>query len=53
MFVEKRQVSYKIILLEVGVLLRVNCFIQVEGFFDVLKNDYNFNRFITRGKSGT
>lgn len=50
-FVEKRQVSYENILSEVGVLLRVNRSIQVEGAFGVLKNDYNFNRFLTRGKN--
>jgi transposase len=36
---------------EEGILLRVNRSIQVEGAFGVLKNDYNFNRFLTRGKS--
>jgi len=25
--------------------------IQVEGAFGVLKNDYEFNRFLTRGKT--
>ncbi|TCL56476.1 DDE family transposase, partial [Hydrogenispora ethanolica] len=28
----------------------VNRSIQVEGAFGVLKDDYNFNRFLTRGK---
>jgi transposase len=51
MFVEKREVSYKNITTDEGVLLRVNRSIQVEGAFGVLKNDYNFNRFLTRGKS--
>jgi transposase len=50
-FVEKRQVSYKNITTEEGILLRVNRSIQVEGAFGVLKNDYNFNRFLTRGKN--
>ena len=50
-FVEKRQVSYKNISSEEGILLRVNRSIQVEGAFGVLKNDYNFNRFLTRGKN--
>ncbi len=49
-FVEKRQVSYKNITTEEGILLRVNRSIQVEGAFGVLKSDYNFNRFLTRGK---
>lgn len=34
-----------------GVKLRVNRSIQVEGAFGVLKNDYDFNRFLTRGKN--
>ncbi len=31
--------------------LRVNRSIQAEGAFGVLKSDYRFNRFITRGKN--
>jgi len=50
-FVEKRQVSYENITTEEGILLRVNRSIQVEGAFGVLKNDYSFNRFLTRGKN--
>ncbi|KUO61720.1 MAG: transposase [Gracilibacter sp. BRH_c7a] len=50
-FVEKRQVSYENITSEEGTLLRMNRSIQVEGAFGVLKNDYNFNRFLTRGKN--
>lgn len=50
-FIEKRQVSYENITSEEGILLRVNRSIQVEGAFGVLKNDYNFNRFLTRGKA--
>ena len=50
-FVEKRQISYENIITEKGILLRVNRSIQVEGAFGVLKNDYNFNRFLTRGKN--
>lgn len=50
-FLEKRQVSYENITSEKGILLRVNRSIQVEGAFGVLKNDYNFNRFLTRGKN--
>ena len=33
-----------------GVLLRMNRSIQVEGVFGVLKEDYGFRRFLTRGK---
>ena len=50
-FIEKRDVSYKNILSDEGILLRVNRSIQVEGAFGVLKNDYNFTRFLTRGKT--
>lgn len=50
-FVKKRQISYENIMTEKGVLLRVNRSIQVEGAFGVLKNDYAFNRFLTRGKN--
>jgi hypothetical protein len=35
---------------EEGVLLRMNRSIQVEGVFGVLKEDYGFRRFLTRGK---
>lgn len=50
-FIEKRQISYENITSEKGILLRVNRSIQVEGAFGILKNDYNFNRFLTRGKN--
>lgn len=50
-FIEKRQVSYGNITTKKGILLRLNRSIQVEGAFGVLKNDYQFNRFLTRGKS--
>jgi transposase len=50
-FVAKRQKSYENILTDKGILLRVNRSIQVEGAFGVLKSDYNFNRFLTRGKN--
>jgi len=49
-FIEKRQKSYENITTKEGILLRVNRSIQVEGAFGVLKNDYGFNRFLTRGK---
>ena len=35
---------------EEGALLRMNRSIQVEGVFGVLKEDYGFKRFLTRGK---
>jgi transposase len=50
-FIKRRQVSYENITSEEGILLRVNRSIQVEGAFGVLKDDYNFKRFLTRGKA--
>jgi transposase len=49
--VEKREISYKNITTEFGTKLRMNRSIQVEGAFVVLKSDYEFNRFLTRGKN--
>ena len=48
-FLEKRQESYENILSEKGILYRMNRSIQVEGAFGVLKNDYEFQRFLLRG----
>ena len=42
--------SYENITSEEGILLRVNRSIQVEGAFGVLKQDFGFRRFLTRGK---
>mgnify|MGYP004456711461 CR=1 FL=1 len=50
-FLEKRQESYENILSEEGILYRMNRSIQVEGAFGVLKNDYEFQRFLLRGKT--
>lgn len=50
-FVEKRMKSYENIMSQEGTLLRMNRSIQVEGAFGVLKNDYGFSRFLTRGKN--
>lgn len=50
-FIEKRQVSYENIISETRKHLRMNRSIQVEGAFGVLKNDYAFSRFLTRGKN--
>ena len=47
----KRQESYENILSEKGILYRMNRTIQVEGAFGVLKNDYEFQRFLLRGKT--
>lgn len=45
-FLEKRQESYENILSETGIKYRMNRSIQVEGAFGVLKNDYEFQRFL-------
>ncbi len=50
-FIEKRDESYQNILSETGIKYRMNRSIQVEGAFGVLKNDYNFKRFLLRGKT--
>lgn len=50
-FLEKRQESYENILSEKGIQYRRNRSIQVEGAFGVLKNDYEFQRFLLRGKT--
>ena len=50
-FIEKRQKSFENITSKAGILLRINRSIQVEGAFGVLKSDYSFNRFLTRGKN--
>ena len=50
-FIDKRQKPYTDIITIKGIHLRVNRSIQVEGAFGVLKSDYNFNRFLTRGKN--
>lgn len=39
------------ILSEKGILYRMNRSIQVEVAFGVLKNDYEFQRFLLRGKT--
>ena len=51
-FMQKREQSLKRITSGEGILLRMNRSIQVEGAFGVLKNDYGFKRFLTRGKVG-
>ena len=48
-FIEKRRKSYENIISEKGILLRINRSIQAEGAFGVLKQDRQFNRFLTRG----
>lgn len=48
-FAHFRNESFKNITTEKGILLRMNRSIQVEGAFGVLKQDYGFRRFLTRG----
>ena len=50
-FWEKRAQSLENITSERGIQLRMNRSIQVEGAFGVLKNDYDFQRFLLRGKT--
>ncbi len=50
-FLEKRQESCENILNETGIKYRINRSIQVEGVFGVLKNDYEFQRFLLRGRT--
>lgn len=49
---QKREAAERIMTKE-GILLRMNRSIQVEGAFGVLKQDYRFRRFLTRGKRKT
>ena len=50
-FLEKRQESYENIPSERGIFYRINRSIQVEGAFRVLKNNYEFQWFLLRGKT--
>ena len=49
-FICDRAKSLENITSEEGYLLRTNRSIQVEGVFGVLKQDFRFRRFLTRGK---
>lgn len=49
-FLRQRKESLERITSPQGVLLRMNRSIQVEGAFGVIKQDYGFRRFLTRGK---
>jgi transposase len=49
-FLRQRADSYARITSEMGILLRVNRSIQVEGAFGVLKEDMGFRQFLLRGK---
>lgn len=50
-FWEKRAQATKNITSERGIHLRLCRSIQVEGAFGLLKNDFGFRRFLTRGKA--
>ena len=50
-FISLRQESYENITSKLGIQYRINRSIQVEGAFGVLKNDYEFQRFLLRGKT--
>lgn len=49
-FLSHRQTSLDNITSPLGILLRMNRSIQVEGAFGVLKEDYGFRRFLLRGQ---
>ena len=50
---EQNRRAYELITTEEGVKLRTNRSIQVEGAFGVIKQDFGFKRFLTRGKLKT
>lgn len=50
-FWEKRKQATANIMTERGSHLRLCCSIQVEGAFGLLKSDFGFRRFLTRGKA--
>lgn len=47
-FTGQRQISYENIMSETGTRYRMNRSDQIEGAFEVLKNDYSFQRFLLR-----
>lgn len=49
-FIVQREESKEKITSELGIKLRINRSIQVEGAFGVLKWDYDFKRFLLRGE---
>ena len=50
---EQNRKAHERITTKQGILLRMNRSIQVEGAFGVIKQDFRFRRFLTRGKSKT
>jgi transposase len=49
-FVHYRETSQSNVTSDKGIILRINRSIQAEGAFGMIKEDYNFRRFLTRGK---
>ena len=49
-FIERREDSLNNISTDEGIVLRINRSIQAEGAFGVIKEDYGFRKFLTRGK---
>lgn len=50
-FVQYRDEALANITSDKGIILRINRSIQVEGAFGMMKEDYGFRRFLTRGKA--
>ena len=50
---KQKEKAERLIASDDGIILRMNRSIQVEGAFGVLKEDYAFRRFLTRGKHKT
>lgn len=50
-FIEQRAQSLKNITTDIGIKLRTNRSIQVEGAFGVIKEDYGFRQFLLRGNT--
>ena len=50
---EQNQKARDLITTDEGILLRMNRSIQVEGAFGIIKQDFRFRRFLTRGKAKT
>ncbi len=48
---EQNRKATALITTDEGIILRMNRSIQVEGAFGVIKQDFGFRRFLTRGKS--
>ena len=49
----QNQKATELITTDEGILLRMNRSIQVEGAFGIIKQDFRFRRFLTKGKAKT